>query len=184
MLERVASDEARHFNFYRRIFKGILEIDPNRALESLLSVVPKLQMPGVTIPHFKEMADVVRRSGIYGPWDYKEIVERALEFWKIGVLTGLSEKGRQRPGTDHADSRTPPEVRRIDREEEYDQVLLIRVPLRSHLQHGVRKNVPTHVLTEATDPGGTKNAAIGEVSTPAAEPGLLKVPPVATCHHA
>ena len=95
ILAAVAADEAKHFNFYRRVFKAILELDPNRALESALHIMPSLEMPGSSMPHFKEMADVVRRSGIYGPWDYKAIVEEAIEFWKLDVLTGLNEAGRK-----------------------------------------------------------------------------------------
>ena len=57
--------------------------------------MPAIDMPGVGMPDFKEMADVVRRTGIYGPWDYKAIVEEAIDFWKVETLTGLSEAGRK-----------------------------------------------------------------------------------------
>ncbi len=59
-----------------------------------LAVMPAIDMPGVSMPAFKEMADVVRRTGIYGPWDYKAIVEEAIDFWKIETLTGLNDIGR------------------------------------------------------------------------------------------
>ncbi len=95
ILMQVAADEAKHFNFYRKVFKAILEIDPNRALQSALAVMPSIEMPGVSMPDFKEMADVVRRAGIYGPWDYKQIVEEAIEFWNLEVLDGLNEAGRK-----------------------------------------------------------------------------------------
>ncbi len=95
ILGNVAADEARHFTFYREIFKSILGLDPDRALESALTIMPSLEMPGASMPHFKEMADVARRAGIYGPWDYKKLVEEAIAFWKIDVLTGLGEIGRK-----------------------------------------------------------------------------------------
>lgn len=95
IFQNIAADEAKHFSFYRRVFQGILELDPNRALHSALAVMPAIDMPGVTMPGFREMADVVRRAGIYGPWDYKAIVEEAIAFWKIEALTGLSEAGRK-----------------------------------------------------------------------------------------
>lgn len=91
----IAADEAKHFSFYRRVFKALLEVDPNRAIHSALAVMPAIDMPGFTMPDFKEMADVVRRSGIYGPWDYKKIVEEAIDFWKIDVMEGLNEAGRK-----------------------------------------------------------------------------------------
>ncbi|MBL7976898.1 MAG: acyl-ACP desaturase [Bacteroidetes Order II. Incertae sedis bacterium] len=93
--KNIAADEAKHFQFYRNVFKKILEMDPNRALQSALAIMPSIDMPGYRMPNFKEMADVIRRVGIYTPWDYKEIVEEAMSFWKIEHLTGLSEAGRK-----------------------------------------------------------------------------------------
>ncbi|MCG6914465.1 acyl-ACP desaturase [bacterium BMS3Abin03] len=91
----IAADEARHYTFYRNVFKAILEINPNRALNSALEIMPAIDMPGVSMPNFREMADVVRRANIYGPWDYKKIVEEALKFWNIEILEGLNEIGRK-----------------------------------------------------------------------------------------
>ena len=88
------ADEAKHFTFYRNVFREILKIDPNRALQSALSILPAIDMPGIKMPNFREMADVIRRAGIYGPWDYKKIVEEAIAFWNIELLEGLNEAGR------------------------------------------------------------------------------------------
>lgn len=94
ILNNIAADEAKHFTFYRNVFKSILEFDPNRALQSALAIMPSIDMPGISMPNFREMADVIRRSGIYGPRDYKKIVEEALSFWNIEILEGLNEAGR------------------------------------------------------------------------------------------
>lgn len=94
ILNNIAADEAKHFIFYRNVFKEILNIDPNRALQSALSILPAIDMPGIKMPNFREMADVIRRAGIYGPWDYKKIVEEAISFWNIDVMEGLNEVGR------------------------------------------------------------------------------------------
>lgn len=91
ILSSIAADEAKHFSFYRNIFKEILEIDPARALESAAEIMPGIDMPGLSMPNFRDMADVVRRIGIYGPWDYKRIVEEAIKFWNIELLTGLND---------------------------------------------------------------------------------------------
>ncbi len=95
ILSSIAADEARHYAFYRKVFKALLEVDVNRALQSALAILPSIEMPGLTVPHFKEMADVIRRIGIYTPWDYKKIVEELIEFWRIEVLTGLDDIGRK-----------------------------------------------------------------------------------------
>ncbi|MCO6473866.1 MAG: acyl-ACP desaturase [Melioribacteraceae bacterium] len=95
ILGKIAADEAKHFIFYRNVFKEILNIDPNRALQSALAIMPAIDMPGISMPNFREMADIVRRAGIYGPREYKKIVEEAISAWKIEILTGLNEAGRK-----------------------------------------------------------------------------------------
>lgn len=94
ILDRIAREEARHFAFYRTIMKEILDRDPNQGLESLALVLPSIDMPGHTMPGFRELADVIRRSGIYGPRDYLRIVQEQIRYWKIETLEGLSELGR------------------------------------------------------------------------------------------
>ena len=93
VLSNVAKEEARHYTFYRTIFKEVLERDPNRALASAAEIMPSIDMPGVNMPHFREIADVVRRAGIYGPRDYLKIVEEQIKFWAVEALTGLDEVG-------------------------------------------------------------------------------------------
>lgn len=95
ILAHIAGDESRHYAFYRAAFAGILKRDPNGALNSLLKVMPALAMPGHSMPAYDNMAEVVRRAGIYGPRNYQKIVEELLEHWGIAALTGLSALGRE-----------------------------------------------------------------------------------------
>lgn len=95
VLKNVAAEEARHYTFYRTIFKEVLARDPNRGLASAAEVMPSIDMPGVNMPNFREMADVIRRAGIYGPRDYLKIVEEQIRFWAIDALTGLDEVGKR-----------------------------------------------------------------------------------------
>jgi acyl-[acyl-carrier-protein] desaturase len=95
VLSNVAKEEARHYTFYRTIFKEVLARDPSRGLASAAEVMPSIDMPGVNMPHFKEMADVVRRAGIYGPRDYLRIVEEQIRFWAVETLDGLDEIGKR-----------------------------------------------------------------------------------------
>ena len=95
MLSQVAKEEARHYTFYRTVFGEILKRDPDQALHSASFILPAIDMPGVTMPGFKELADVIRRAGIYGPRDYLRIVQEQIRYWKIESLQGLNELGRK-----------------------------------------------------------------------------------------
>jgi acyl-[acyl-carrier-protein] desaturase len=94
VLANVAKEEARHYAFYREIFKAVLERDPDRALESAATVMPSIDMPGVNMPHFREMADVIRRAGIYGPREYLKIVEEQIRYWAIDAVEAVSAAGK------------------------------------------------------------------------------------------
>jgi acyl-[acyl-carrier-protein] desaturase len=95
ILSQVAKEEARHYTFYRTIFEEILKRDPDQALHSASFILPAIDMPGVTMPGFKELADVIRRAGIYGPRDYLRIVQEQIRYWRIESLEGLNELGRK-----------------------------------------------------------------------------------------
>jgi acyl-[acyl-carrier-protein] desaturase len=95
VLGYVAREEARHFSFYRHVFSEILKRDPDQALHSAAFILPSIDMPGLTIPGYKEFADVIRRAGIYGPRDYLRIVQEQIRYWRIESLTGLNELGRK-----------------------------------------------------------------------------------------
>ncbi len=95
VLSNVATEEARHFSFYRTIFEEILKRDPDQALVSAAQILPSIEMPGHTMPGFREIADVIRRAGIYGPRDYLRIVQEQIRYWKIDAVNGLNELGRK-----------------------------------------------------------------------------------------
>jgi acyl-[acyl-carrier-protein] desaturase len=95
VLQNVAKEEARHYAFYRNIFKEVIKRDPNRALASAAELMPSIDMPGVNMPHFREMAEVIRRAGIYGPREYLKIVEEQIKFWAIDKVEGLNEVGKK-----------------------------------------------------------------------------------------
>jgi acyl-[acyl-carrier-protein] desaturase len=95
VLSNVAKEEARHYTFYRTVFKEVLARDPDRGLLSAAEVMPAIDMPGINMPHFREMADVIRRAGIYGPWEYKKIVEEQVKFWAIDTIEAFTEAGKR-----------------------------------------------------------------------------------------
>ena len=99
ILARIASEEALHYNFYRRAFREVLACDPNLALEAILKVMPSLNMPGIRMPGFRPMAELIRRTRIYGLWEYKDIVEEAISYWQIEVMKNLNDLGHKAQDT-------------------------------------------------------------------------------------
>lgn len=91
----IAADEARHWVFYRAAFQAALERDPNALLIATARVMIAMDMPGVRMERFAELADVVSRADVYGPDHYRRIVEELIAFWGLETLTGLSPEGRE-----------------------------------------------------------------------------------------
>ncbi len=95
ILHSIAMDEARHYTFYRSVFSEVLKRDPDEALASAVTILPSIDMPGHSLRNFNEYADVVRRSGIYGPRDYISVVEALIKAWGLDTLCNLKEKGKK-----------------------------------------------------------------------------------------
>ncbi|HTY10911.1 MAG TPA: acyl-ACP desaturase [Bacteroidota bacterium] len=95
ILHSIAMDEARHYTFYRSVFGEVLKRDPDEALASAAVILPSIDMPGHSLRNFNEYADVVRRSGIYGPRDYISVVEALIKVWGLEALCQLKEKGKK-----------------------------------------------------------------------------------------
>lgn len=93
--QKIAQDESKHYAFYTSVFREILARDPNAALEAASSIMPSIDMPGISIANFNDYADVIRRAGIYGLRDYKKIVEQLIAAWSIDMMTYLNEVGRK-----------------------------------------------------------------------------------------
>ncbi|MGQ0764948.1 MAG: acyl-ACP desaturase [Gemmatimonadota bacterium] len=95
VLANVAKEEARHYTFYRNVFKEVLIRDPDAALISAAAVMPAIDMPGINIPGFRDMADVVRRAGIYGPREYLRIVEEQIRYWAVDAVSAMTESSKR-----------------------------------------------------------------------------------------
>lgn len=94
ILAHISADESRHYRFYRDVFQCVLQTDTSRALQAAVTVVPNLAMPGHMIEGYMDMADVVRRAGIYGPRDYLRLVKEVLEHWDVANLVPEDAEGR------------------------------------------------------------------------------------------
>jgi acyl-[acyl-carrier-protein] desaturase len=116
--------------------REVLKRDPNRALASAAEIMPSIDMPGVSMPHFREMADVIRRAGIYGPRDYLKIVEEQIRFWASTRSPGSTSRASARRRRSSA-SRAPRARGRRDGGAQPRQVVLVR--------RGVRARVPDDV---------------------------------------
>ena len=92
----IAAYEARPERAYRAMMRGILERDPEGALEALRDTLGRLAMPAKTLADgttrilFQKFADVGRRIGVYDLRDYADNVEGFVDELELEGLTGLT----------------------------------------------------------------------------------------------
>ncbi len=83
MLGHIAGEEGRHAHFYREVFRNILLQDPGAALLAFSRVARNFDMPGVSIPGFADLEYVAKRLNIFGPLEFKRIMNDLLALWNI-----------------------------------------------------------------------------------------------------
>lgn len=95
VLKRVASDENRHYLFYRDLVTAALELDPSGMLAAIDRQVRDFEMPGTGIVDFVTHAKAIAAAGIY---DFQIHHEQILEavvvrHWAIESVEGLDADG-------------------------------------------------------------------------------------------
>ena len=97
VMKRVASDENRHYLFYRDLSARALEIDPSAMVLAIERQVRNFEMPGTGIVDFSTHARAIARAGIY---DFKVhhdsiLLPVVVRHWGIEHLTGLTDEAEQ-----------------------------------------------------------------------------------------
>lgn len=97
LMSRIATDETRHFTFYRDAVDAALEIDPSSTVKAIYRQLAEFQMPGTGIPNIRRHSVAIARAGIYNPKvHHLEIAQPLIEKrWKVAELDGLDESGKQ-----------------------------------------------------------------------------------------
>ncbi len=115
VMKRIASDENRHYLFYRDLTTAALERDPSAMVCAIERQVRTFEMPGTGIIDFEQHARAIARAGIYDFAVHHEqiLVPVVLRHWNVEALEGLTpeaEQSRRARGTHraHRQPRPPP----------------------------------------------------------------------------
>ena len=97
VMKKVASDENRHYLFYRELVTAALEIEPSEAVLAIERQVRTFEMPGTGILDFEAHAKAIARAGIYDFAVHHDqiLVPVVLRHWGIEDLEGLTPEAEQ-----------------------------------------------------------------------------------------
>jgi acyl-[acyl-carrier-protein] desaturase len=92
VMKRIASDENRHYLFYRDLSSAALELEPSAMVCAIERQVRTFEMPGTGIIDFEQHARAIASAGIYDfAVHYEQIlVPVVLRHWNVEALTGLT----------------------------------------------------------------------------------------------
>jgi len=97
VMKRVASDENRHYLFYRDATSAALELDPSGMVQAIERQVRCFEMPGTGIVDFEHHARAIARAGIYDFQVHHDqiLAPVVLRHWGVEDLTGLTDEAER-----------------------------------------------------------------------------------------
>jgi acyl-[acyl-carrier-protein] desaturase len=97
IMKRVASDENRHYLFYRDLATKAIELDPSGMVLAIERQVKGFEMPGTGIIDFAAHARAIAKTGIYDFQVHHDhiLAPVVLRHWDIENLTGLSDEAER-----------------------------------------------------------------------------------------
>jgi acyl-[acyl-carrier-protein] desaturase len=92
VMKKVASDENRHYLFYRDLASAAIELDPSGMVIAIERQVREFEMPGTGISNFGAHAKAIARAGIYDFSIHHDqiLVPVVLRHWAVESLTDLT----------------------------------------------------------------------------------------------
>ncbi len=93
VMKRVASDENRHYLFYRDLVTAAIEIDPSAVVKAIDRQVREFEMPGTGIVDFATHARAIAKAGIYDfTVHHDQILQPVvIRHWGIESVEGLDD---------------------------------------------------------------------------------------------
>jgi acyl-[acyl-carrier-protein] desaturase len=97
VMKRVASDENRHYLFYRDATSAALELDPSGMVQAIERQVRCFEMPGTGIVDFEHHARAIARAGIYDFQIHHDqiLAPVVLRHWGVEQLIGLTDEAER-----------------------------------------------------------------------------------------
>jgi acyl-[acyl-carrier-protein] desaturase len=104
MCKIISGDEMRHHHAYSEFVERIFTIDPSQMMMAFHDMMKrKIAMPAHFLREsgdqigtaFEEFSNTAQRIGVYTANDYVDILQKLIDRWEIGKITGLNEEAEK-----------------------------------------------------------------------------------------
>ncbi|MFV9549591.1 acyl-ACP desaturase [Algibacter sp. PT7-4] len=104
MCKIISGDEMRHHHAYSDFVERIFKVDPSQMMMAFHYMMKqKITMPAHFLREsgskissaFEEFSNTAQRIGVYTSTDYVDILQKLIERWDIGSITGLNDEAEK-----------------------------------------------------------------------------------------
>ncbi|WP_298497532.1 acyl-ACP desaturase [uncultured Algibacter sp.] len=104
MCKIISGDEMRHHHAYSEFVERIFNVDPSQMMMAFHYMMKqKITMPahflresgGKIGSAFEEFSNTAQRIGVYTSTDYVDILQKLIDRWDIGSITGLNDEAEK-----------------------------------------------------------------------------------------
>ena len=104
MCKIISGDEMRHHHAYSEFVERIFTVDPSQMMMAFHYMMKqKIAMPAHFLREsgnkistaFEEFSNTAQRIGVYTSLDYVEILQKLIDRWDIGNISGLNEEAEK-----------------------------------------------------------------------------------------
>lgn len=104
MCKIISGDEMRHHHAYSEFVDRIFEVDPSQMMMAFHYMMKqKIAMPAHFLREsgdkistaFEEFSNTAQRIGVYTSTDYVDILQKLIDRWDIGNITGLTDEAEK-----------------------------------------------------------------------------------------
>lgn len=104
MCKLIAGDEMRHHHAYSEFVNRIFQVDPSEMMLAFQYMMKqKIVMPAHFLREsgekistaFEQFSDSAQRIGVYTATDYIDIMQKLMDKWEIGKISGLTDEAEK-----------------------------------------------------------------------------------------
>lgn len=104
MCKMIAGDEMRHHHAYSEFVNQIFKVDPSEMMLAFNYMMKqKIVMPAAFLREsgdkigsaFEQFSNSAQRIGVYTAADYVDIMQKLIEKWDIGAISGLTDEAEK-----------------------------------------------------------------------------------------
>lgn len=91
----LAGDESRHYHFYARLMKVMLDVDVDNMLQAICRILKTFTMPGINIPGYSKLSMIQHAIDVFGPKNFAGVIQDVIVHVGLDKLKNLKASSEE-----------------------------------------------------------------------------------------